>query len=389
MASATGPEPTQRVIPARPLNAFDRLFIVVLATVGAMLGLAPVCLMIRRLDLLPLIGLGAMVVSALVAWGELPGDRLRPRPFDRVLGAVSAVYPLAILGFLLMIIRAALTWGVGLLNQLLAALDVGLQLPAERIGTGAALLFLLVGGLGFVSLSTKEIGKQLYPLASERRVSGFALLTRRKRFNLAMIFFTVVLLVAYMVVQMWSDPSGYSRHFVLQLALMTSSMFVWGEVRRANREAAAVSANQSVEDLVRTSGFEVEKPPAGDELAGAQQLHGADFIAHGDERHLLVQVRAGDPEPVNWTAISALGTAAWAVAKERELRAYEIEPVLVLVDSQEQVELPTVASEEGVKLLRITHNDILTVLHETEDASQRRAAARRLLASSVVRKMGD
>lgn len=385
MANEPLSETTPRASPARPLRSFDRLVIVVLtALFGFTLGLAPFFLMIRHPQLLLLVSLGAVALSALVAWNNFPGDRLQPRYPDLLLAAISAVYPPASLGMILMILRLVATWTALLVNWLLA-MGTQLRLPAPQIGTGAAYLFLALGGFAVVILATREIGRQLYPLASEPRTSAFKIMTRLKRVRLAAIPLTGVLLVAYVLLQVLSESPGNARFVILQLALMTSSVFIWGEVQRANRKAASVSANQSVEDLIRAAGFEVEKPGEGRGPAAERPLHGADFLAHGNERNLLVQVKAGGSEPVNWTAISALGTAAWAVAKERNLRTYEIEPVLVLVDSREQDALPAAAFEEGVKLLRMSHDDILAAL---QDAKQPRASAERLLKTSVVRGMG-
>jgi hypothetical protein len=142
---------------------------------------------------------------------------------------------------------------------------------------------------------------------------------------------------------------------LLQLALVLVFSSTWQAGRIASRRTRVESTVESVQSLLHSEGFEVERSPRDASDDAESLVRKIDLVARRGPEVFAVEVKTGaDGRAVDWTAAYSLGLAASMLAAKKDWPTSSVRGLLVLVGAEADPTLDSARRPERVGVLRVS-----------------------------------
>jgi len=358
----------------------NKLALILLTVIAAVIGLAPVALLLGRPRLLLYFAAGSAVIAVLTSFSLRTSATNSPSFLEFLLGGLGAIFPSALLGFLWIIVYGATFYATRLAELIVVWLGGHIHPNADLIAFYPTVVLASLLGIVFVTLSEANLADQIY-LDETGVKTAFYDLFRQGRRRLMGCTTVALLFLGGALVLFWALGSiGTVFYILMELYLMAISGSLWAESAET-KPREAVDAIDGIGRLFKVAGYQVERSPRTGISDLDSLLASLDLLAQKTGHNVFVDVRTTSKpsEPIDWRAGAELAAAARTLSKHRNLAPGDVKRLLVLADTKKpDPSLRALGKKEQVRILRVTSDDIRRVLEET-DAEKQQEVARRLL----------
>ena len=282
-----------------------------------------------------------------------------------MLAVVASVFPLAAVGWLVLLCYGLIYWGVQLVVFLLKLFGTIVHPDPKTIAFYPTIFVLATLGLSSVVLLLKGLRQTLYPETTDGR-SAFYPLVAQGRIRVAIRVFAVLVPTIVVVALVAAHVNASWAYVLLQVILIYASGPTWMGAQQ-NREATkSPQIVEAVAKLFMAGDYYVTLAPTSrstDDLGPL--LSAIDLIAEGPHRAFAIQIahdREGDSERVDITQASNLQTTAWSLYQYRErlgIRAETLGPALVFVGRAAGPHLRAFSARNKIPLIEINQEKLL------------------------------
>jgi hypothetical protein len=362
-----------------------RWLLVLLTVAGSVIGLVPFALVLGRPRLLLYVAAGCALLSSGYAYLSQAGKARTtaanaPGVLEYLLGGVGRIYLPALGGIVSLFVYIVVYGLAWLLGAILGWVGLQVQIVPDTVAIYPAailaVLWALAGGYDITSLRD-----QLYQDVAGTKSVFYDLIARHRGRLIGCSTLALVALGAALALFLLRWGVGTVFYVLLQVYLAGVSGPLWGA---GELDKVPFLAVRAVRKLLREAGYQtVESPKTGDEKTDPL-LANVNLLAYDEERAFALQVRTSGRStgPVDWTAASALQSAAWTLDEYGQafgLTSQRVKPLMVLVGVRPDESLVEFSEERDFRLAEIADWNAIGQIVSTEDKGELRELAGRYL----------
>lgn len=351
-------------------RAVEKLLLILLIGVSAIVGLVPACFYFRSRSMF-LFSLEGILFGSIYLFSRRSDYPVAHGPslLEYVLRFLSAVSFWGALGFLWLLVHKLFSWVARLVSLVLTWFEFE-PFNVHRVAYYSSFVFALIFGIGIAAAIAQNISTRLYSARVSSRLASYKrALTEQGRTWLYLILTVVFLSGVYVSLWILGEGKNFWIYFVFQLAPYFAGYWILGLGVRARRDYEIVDA---ITKLLKSLDYSVvfslhSKDPTIESL-----LSGLDMIATKENHALAIQVKTinSSTAPVTWTHASSLRQKAMAlqlpdVCNQIELVKLtdkDVRPLMVLVGRDPDESLKAYADELHLQIVIIDIEDVGRIL---------------------------